>query len=201
MGYILAMMAVLFSVASLRLNAASVKAAAAHQRIDVLVPHIATIQTTANAAMPKTGGTFTGSVTTQDHHVNGTLFGAGGTLTVGDGTHFSGVGMTADGTITGHSAINADGSLSGASIHVSSTAEADGGLNVGGSTAVSSSRAFSGASMHVSNAVEADGGFLGPAIAGMPVASGAVIGSVSGSSVIATGGMVNLLNAINNALT
>lgn len=46
------------------------KATNAHQRIDVLVPAVASAasaassaQTTANAAMPKSGGTFTGAVT------------------------------------------------------------------------------------------------------------------------------------------
>jgi len=48
----------------------SVKSMSAHQRIDALVPQVASAkssaasaQTTANAAMPKTGGTFSGAVT------------------------------------------------------------------------------------------------------------------------------------------
>jgi hypothetical protein len=64
---------------------------------------------------------------------------------------------TTDGTITGHSAINADGSMAAASIHTSGTGQFDTGVNVNGNTAISSSRAFSGASIHVSGAAQVDG--------------------------------------------
>lgn len=147
------LVAFLYGITSLSLNSATVKAQAAHQRIDALVPQVGTALTTATNAMPKSGGTFTGSVTTQDHHVNGTLFGAGGTLTVGDNTHISGSAMTADGAITGHSTIAADGALSGASIHTGGVGEFDSGMQVGGSSVISSGKAFSGASIHVTTGV------------------------------------------------
>ncbi len=50
------------------------------------------------------GGTVGGIVTfTSDVHVDGNLYGTGGTLSIGDATHVAG-GFTADSTITTHTA-------------------------------------------------------------------------------------------------
>lgn len=193
-GWAFTVLAVVAGFMSVNAGTAMTKAAAAHQRIDVLVPHIAAIGTTAGNAMPKSGGTFTGTVTTQDHHVNGTLFGAGGTLTVGDNTHVSGSALTSDGTITGHSQINADGSLSGASIHTGGVGQFDSGVSIGGNTAISSSRAFAGASMHSTGDVQVDGDLRGMASVN---GTGLPMGVVHHDGVsAAANGVVDRLNSI-----
>lgn len=55
--------------------------------------------------------------TTGDSHIAGSLFGTGGTLTAGDAIHVNGNPLTADGTITSHSNINATtGTITGGTV-------------------------------------------------------------------------------------
>jgi hypothetical protein len=56
------------------MKSASAKTYSAHQRIDVLVPQVAAVRTTANNALPKSGGTVTGSLTVNgNHNIGGSL--------------------------------------------------------------------------------------------------------------------------------
>ena len=190
------------------------KASATEQRVNALVPIVGAVNTTANNALPKAGGTITGSLTVNGGHavlggmtvggdtlVSGTLAGSGyGTLTV-NALHANGSAITADGTITGHSSINADGSVSGASIHVSGVAQADNGVNVGGNTAINSSRAFTGASIHTSGNILSDTNFSGSyhgsqgAVSTVGSAPGSYSSSYETTLASAINGIISRLNS------
>jgi hypothetical protein len=161
LGYGFLVMLAAFTFVALRMSAtmatgsnALVKAQAAHQRLDLLVPKVGTIettangaQTTANNALPKSGGTVTGNLTVNgDHTIAGNLLGSGGTLTTGSNFHVSGGGATVDLGLTVHGNHSVDGNaaiggtLSGASggtvestaIHAGGTILADGQVNAVG---------------------------------------------------------------------
>jgi hypothetical protein len=66
-----------------------------------LAAHVAATAPAVN--LVANGGTIGGSLTVSgDHHVSGSLYGASGTLSIGDGTHVVGNSFTSDGRITGH---------------------------------------------------------------------------------------------------
>lgn len=166
-GWALGLLILLYVISSLTLNTAQVQAQAAHQRIDDLVPHIGTIEDTANGAVQKAGDTMTGSLVVNGNHtIGGSLIGAGGTLTTISNLHVSGGGATVDDDLTVHGSHAVDGNISASGIHGSGTGQFDGGVNVNGSTAISSSRAFTGASIHVSAGVLADGTLAGSNFSG-----------------------------------
>jgi len=57
-----------------RASDTAAKTYSAHQRIDVIVPQVAAARTTANNALPKSGGTVTGSLTVNgNHNIGGSL--------------------------------------------------------------------------------------------------------------------------------
>jgi hypothetical protein len=59
-------------------------------QLGVTNTNVSNAMTTANNALPKSGGTVTGSLTVNgDHHIGGTLFGSGGSLAIGDATTIS----------------------------------------------------------------------------------------------------------------
>jgi hypothetical protein len=89
----------------------SAKAYSTEQRLNA---HIAA--TAPAVALVAGGGTVSG-----DLHVLGTLYGTGGTLSVGDATHVAGA-LTADSTITTHTAFRG------------STTTGDGGQGAAGTT-------------------------------------------------------------------
>jgi hypothetical protein len=173
--------------------------------------------TTTNVLAVTTNSTVGGNHTvTGNVTVGGVITGSsGGTLESSAGIHAAGA-VLADGGLTSTTIVTANGSGTSeyvGGIHAGGVVEADdgftttGGATMSGGVTVDNLTASGGstneftAGIHAGGAVQADGGFIGPAIPGFPVASGAVIGTVSGSNVVATAGMVNLLNAINNALT
>jgi hypothetical protein len=100
------------SMAGMVTTKASSKAYSAHHRIDQLVPVVA-------GKYDKTGGTVSGSVTvTGDHTIQGSLFGTGGTVSVGDAMHVVTNDFTADGRITAHGNCGVDGNITGGTIGV-----------------------------------------------------------------------------------
>lgn len=122
------------AMAGVMSSKASVKAYSAHKRIDVLVPAVANAssnaaaaQSTANAAMPKSGGTFTGPTTHTAVTVNTSLDMTSGainnvasvnsasTVTINSPCHVTGA-FTSDGPITGHSNLGLDGKLTAGQI-------------------------------------------------------------------------------------
>lgn len=172
------------------LRTTSVKSQSSEQRLNTLIPQV----------VPKSGGTYTGSLTVNGNHtvggdqlVSGTLAGAGyGTLSTGP-VHMVSSGMTADGTITGHSAINADTTMSASSIHVGGTAQADGGLNINGNTVISSARAISSiVSAHIGS-----GGILSDGDVSMSSMNGA---SLPRAAVSATDGTLASTSSEANGL-
>ena len=202
-GWGFATMVVMFVIVASRttltLNAASAKAASAHQRIDVLVPAVGAVKATADGAVQRSGDTVTGSLVVNGNHtIGGSLQGSGGTLSVSGNHHVTGA-HTVDGTITGHSAINADGSMSASSIHTGGTGQFDNGVNIGGSTAISSGRAFSGASIHVSGNVLADSdvGMSSMNGAGLPRSTVSNSDGTLASTASAVNGVISRLRDVN----
>lgn len=112
------------------------KAAATEARVSALIPVVGSVNTaannavtTANNALPKSGGTVTGSL-----NVNGSLAGSGGgTLEVPSSVH-SGSSIQADNQVLANS-VNIGGSGSGATlaingnVHASSAGQFDGGIS------------------------------------------------------------------------
>ncbi|HSZ28633.1 MAG TPA: hypothetical protein VK784_02610, partial [Pseudonocardiaceae bacterium] len=123
-------------------------------------------------------------------HVTASLFGTGGTITVGDSISCSGNlsinsvtcsgGLTVTGSTTLNSTLYVNSSISGdgaggtvtgfVSCHFTGSGEFDGGL--GGAGGIDG---FD--SHHVTGICEADGGFKAPAIAGAPIADGTAYGN------------------------
>jgi hypothetical protein len=85
------------------MRATSVKAYSAHQRLDALVPVVASTQSTANGALQKTGGTVSGSLAVNvNHSVGGALTAntidglGGGAIENSGGMHINGNSMVVD---------------------------------------------------------------------------------------------------------
>ena len=105
------------------------KAAATEARVAALVPIVGSVNTTANNALPKSGGTITGNL-----NVNSNLAGAGGgTLEVTTHLHAGGT-IQADNQVLANS-VNVGGSGSSATlaingnVHASSAGQFDGGIS------------------------------------------------------------------------
>ena len=99
------------SMAGMVTAQASAKAYNAHRRIDALVPTVA-------GKYDKSGGTISGSVTvTGDHTIQGTMFGTGGSIAVGDSL-VSNTGATFQAPVTVHDNVNLDGNISMPTGHI-----------------------------------------------------------------------------------
>jgi hypothetical protein len=176
--------------------------------------------TTTNVLAVTTNATVGGNHTvTGNVAVGGVITGpSGGTLESSSGVHVAGATLIDGGLTVSSTGASISGGTDTDSLTVSggSTTELAAGLHAGGAiladggltsttivTANGSGTSEYTGGIHAGGAVQADGGFIGPAIPGFPVSMGVTIGTVSGSgsNVIATGGLVNLLNAINSALT
>lgn len=104
-----------------------------------LTAAVAALQTQVNNLLSGNvtiGGTLsvTGVVTAHsDVHVDGDLYGTGGTLTIGDAVDISGNPLTVDGTITSHTNINATlGTITGGELATLADISGPGTLHIGG---------------------------------------------------------------------
>jgi hypothetical protein len=112
------------------------KAVTTEARVNGLIPTVNAAYGTANNALPKSGGTVTGSLTVNgDHLIGGTLYGAGFGSVTTTNLHASSGGITADNDITAHGNMISDNNVT-ASASLSCT----NGVNVNGNLAISSSR-------------------------------------------------------------
>lgn len=100
---------VLFVVTGIRQQANTAQTADLAARHAALVVSVGAVKDTADNALPKSGGTVTGGLTVNgDHHIGGSLYGSGGTLTVADAvtnngsvTVYANHGVHGNGTYTG----------------------------------------------------------------------------------------------------
>lgn len=111
-------MLMLAATAAMAAGGTAIKARTTAQRLDA---HVAAAAPAIN--LVANGGTIGGNVVVAgDHHIQGSLYGVGGTITAGDALFVSSNAITADGTITSHANMNAtSGTVSGGSIHGTST--------------------------------------------------------------------------------
>lgn len=108
---------------------ATAKAAATEARVAALVPIVNNVNSTANNALPKSGGTITGNL-----NVNNNLAGSGGgTLEVSSGVHSSGSVQADDQVLAGSANIGGSGSSAtlaiNGNVHASSAGQFDGGIS------------------------------------------------------------------------
>jgi hypothetical protein len=167
-------------------SATGVKAADAHARINALVPVVHTANTTANNALPKAGGTVTGSLAVNGNHsvggqvlINGASS-AAALAAVGDG-HVTGT-FQADNSVVSNQVVAAgvstSASVGGTTAHFTGTMQADGGVAISGGT-------ISSITAHTSNPI---------------VVSGGSPSGFSGSQLTAVASISNVLNDLVNRM-
>jgi hypothetical protein len=148
MGYALGLLLILYVITTAMASNTATKAVSTEQRMNALVPKVGTIEATANNALPKSGGTVTGSVVVDgDHTIGGTLYGSGGTLLMGSNMGIAG-SATVDSDFTVHGNHNVDGNVG-----IGGAISGEGGANL------TASAQINGTAMTTSGGMTADGGF------------------------------------------
>jgi hypothetical protein len=174
----------IYLIASVNIVANTSKTRVIEQRLNAHVVAAApAINLVAN------GGTIGGNlVVAGDHHINGTLYGVSGTLTVGDG-----IQANSNLNVNGGAAVGSDLNVYGGAT-VNSNFNAAGGITGAGGGTLENPSAF-----HSSGSIEADGGFTGSNFSGSYAGGQSTPGGypVAGGGPSAPNtGTANILNAI-----
>lgn len=193
LGWAVMFLLAAFAWTAMRGMAVADKARGTESRLNNLIPVIGDAHSLASNALPKAGGTVTGSLAVNGSHTvggqtnTGTLFVSGGATTTGNhtvhGSLLSDNNVSAGGQVSGGSGnfgpVSSTGAYSGVSIHVSSGAQADGTITGGGD--INANGTVRGNGFHASSSIQSDGGIT----AGGDINSGGTVrGALHASSAL-----------------